>query len=90
MGSACCAQMRTDNNDELAAQGNKSEQELISEDDFRIRAMTGDLILFKSNTMISKVQRKITNSEYDHVALVIRDRGELSEVFLLEAVGSGV
>lgn len=55
-----------------------------------MNAMTGDLILFKSTTMISKVQRKITNSDYDHVAMVIRDKFEASEVFLLEAVNSGV
>lgn len=62
----------------------------MSELSFRIKAMTGDLLLFRSKHLLSKVQRKLTNSEYDHVGIVIRMNGDPSEVFFLEAVSSGV
>lgn len=44
----------------------------ISENQFRDMACTGDLVLFTGKTMVSKVQRSITRSEYDHVAMILR------------------
>lgn len=52
--------------------------------------MTGDLILFKSKHLLSKVQRQFTNAEFDHVGIVIRIKSDPSEVYFLEAVSSGV
>lgn len=40
--------------------------------------------------MISIVQRKLTKADYDHVAIAVRLQFDPSEVFLLEAVSSGV
>lgn len=36
-------------------------------------AQTGDILLFKSSHIFAKFQRFFTSSEYDHVAMVIRD-----------------
>lgn len=33
---------------------------------------TFDIILFKNKSLISKVQRIFTNSDYDHVAMLLR------------------
>lgn len=65
-------------------------QERMSEMSFRIHAMTGDLLLFKSKPLMSKVQRKVTKTEFDHVAIIVRVRGDPSEIYFLEAVQSGV
>lgn len=35
-------------------------------------ADTGDILLFKSSSFVTKVQRTITRSEYDHVAMLLR------------------
>ena len=40
--------------------------------------------------MFSVVQRKVTKSDYDHVGMIIRLQFDPSEVYLLEAVNSGV
>jgi len=61
-------------------------QSSISETNFRINSMTGDLILFKTKATGAKLQRKITHSEYDHVGIIIRGMNNASEVLFLEAV----
>lgn len=40
--------------------------------DFRKIADTGDILLFKSPQFGSQVQRLVTNSNYNHVAIVLR------------------
>ena len=42
--------------------------------DFESLADTGDLIFFKSQTMGGKVQRFMTNSDFDHVGLALKYR----------------
>ena len=52
-------------------------------------ANTFDILLFKNRTLISKVQRIFTNSDYDHVAMLIKSSHK--EVYLFEATSnSGV
>ena len=47
--------------------------------------MPGDIILFAGKTVMNKVQRLVTGSKYDHVALLTRDqKGRLQ---VLEATG---
>lgn len=47
---------------------------------------TFDLILFKNKSLMSKVQRLFTNSDYDHVAMILRASNR--DVFLLESTSS--
>lgn len=44
-------------------------------------ADTFDILLFKNRTMMSKVQRILTNSDYDHVAMVLKTSN--NELFIL-------
>lgn len=44
---------------------------------------TFDILLFKNKTMMSKVQRILTNSDYDHVAMLLKTNS--NEVFILES-----
>ncbi len=48
----------------------------------------GDILLFKNKTTTSSLQRKVTGSEWDHVALIVPGKGE--HLSLLEATGAGV
>jgi hypothetical protein len=51
----------------------------ISEMQFLSQADTGDLLLFRSQGTPSKLQRALTQSKFDHVALIIRyGSGELA------------
>ena len=94
MGNTCCQGMNCSGmnadpkNGELTSM--RKATQYITEDQFRLNAQPGDVILFKSNNMLSGVTRKLTKADYDHVALVIRLQFDPSEVFLLEAVNSGV
>ena len=45
---------------------------MINEEQFRVNAQSGDIILFKSNNMFSIVTRKLTQADYDHVGMVVR------------------
>ena len=47
------------------------KHERVSEYFFRTSASTGDLILFRSKDLASRIQRGITGSKYDHIALVL-------------------
>ena len=44
----------------------------ILEHDFRRLADTGDILLFKNRQFASQVQRLVTKSNYNHVAVVLR------------------
>lgn len=44
---------------------------------------TFDIILFKNRTVMSKVQRLLTNSDYDHVAMLIKTSS--GELYILES-----
>lgn len=58
----------------------------ISEEDFKFTACTGDILLFRGNDTISKIQRVITASQYDHVAFILKySSGKLA---LLEATSA--
>ena len=53
------------------------------------RADTFDILLFKNRNLMSKVQRIFTNSDYDHVGMLLKTTSQ--DLFLLEATGnSGV
>lgn len=58
----------------------------LNELNFRIKAQTGDLILFKSTDLVSKLQRNLTKAEYDHVGIIIRVKSNPHEIYFLEAV----
>ena len=42
---------------------------------------TFDILVFKNKTMMSKVQRIFTNSDYDHVAMLLKASNR--EIFIL-------
>lgn len=44
----------------------------ISVDEFKLLADSGDLMLFKSRTIASSVQRVFSSSDYDHVAIIYK------------------
>ena len=50
------------------------------------KADTYDILLFKNKTLMSKVQRFFTLSDYDHVAMLIKT--STSNLFLLEATSN--
>lgn len=43
-----------------------------SEEQFVHHCQTGDIVLFRDNHTMAKVQRALTNSSYDHVGIVVR------------------
>lgn len=49
----------------------------ITEDEFINVAETGDILLFLTDHTSGKLQRLFTQSNYDHVAMVIKLNGEL-------------
>ena len=49
----------------------------ITEDDFERVAETGDILLFLTDHTSGKLQRFLTSSDYDHVAMVVRLNGDL-------------
>lgn len=64
------------------------KQEIIMDIDFRKLADTGDILLFKGSSFVTKVQRAITMSEYDHTAMMLRySNGKL---VIFESTGSTV
>ena len=46
----------------------------VTEREFLERAETGDILLFHTNNTGAKIQRVLTNSDYDHVAMVVKFR----------------
>lgn len=64
------------------------KHDIIMERDFIKTAKSGDILLFQSKTTASLIQRFTTQSEFDHVAMVIRLRDGMLRVF--EAVRKGV
>jgi hypothetical protein len=58
----------------------------ISESEFKATACTGDILLFRGNDVVSKIQRFVTVSQYDHVAFILKySSGKLA---LLEATSA--
>jgi hypothetical protein len=58
----------------------------LKNEEFGNLADTGDILLFKGQTLATKVQRAVTRSEYDHVAMILRySNGKL---VLLESTGT--
>jgi hypothetical protein len=46
--------------------------DVMDHKDFLKIADTGDLLLFRGKSIITKIQRTLTMSDYDHVALLLR------------------
>ncbi len=46
----------------------------ISERDFLSEAETGDILLFYTRHIGAQIQRVLTNSDFDHVAMVVKFR----------------
>ena len=74
-------------------------QDRLTAYDFETLIDTGDLIFFKSATLGGKVQRFMTNSDFDHVGLALKYRkpmhNDLSgqcivKLYVLEATGVNV
>jgi hypothetical protein len=61
----------------------------ISFEHMNREADSGDILLFTGKTFSSKMTRKLTNSEYDHVAMVITFE-EDADIHFLEATSQGV
>lgn len=64
------------------------QDDRISEKEFVRMADTGDLILFRGKAFESRLQRVVTGSEYDHVAIVLKY--STSDIFLIEALGGKI
>ena len=56
--------------------------------EFKQYADNGDILLFKSQTFGTKIQRAVTGSNYDHVGMVVlwETEEDVNTIFLLEAV----
>jgi len=61
----------------------------INENTFIKEADSGDILLFTGKSVISGITRKITNSGYDHVAMVLTFL-EDEEIYFLESTAEGV
>ena len=48
------------------------------------------MLLFNTNQTMAKLQRAFTWSDFDHVAIVIKSEVIKDDIFLLEAVNTGV
>lgn len=59
----------------------------MSESQFKAQADTGDILLFHGSMALTKLTRTVTNSYFDHVAMVLKFETEPDEIFLVEAVG---
>jgi len=60
----------------------------IDLNEFKEIGDNGDIILFKSKKYATKLQRAVTNSQYDHVGMIVlcETDKEMNTMFLLEAV----
>jgi len=58
----------------------------INERTMRRCTESGDILLFTCNTIMSRAQRFITGSKYDHVGILLKDNN--GRVQLLEATGT--
>lgn len=58
----------------------------ISQTQFENLADTGDLLLFRGKSALSKMQRAVTRGKYDHVALLVRSTSN-NNLFLFEVTG---
>ena len=59
-----------------------SEKQLITEAD------TGDILLFKGNSVNSKFIRKFTSSTFDHVAMILKFEADPNEIYIVESTGN--
>ena len=46
------------------------------------------MLLFETNRGVSKVQRTLFGSQFDHVAMILKFQGDTKNVFFVEAVGN--
>jgi hypothetical protein len=60
----------------------------LTESQFLAEADTGDVLLFRGSHSSSKLTRAVTNSYFDHVAIVIKFDQNTDEVYFLEATGN--
>ena len=65
------------------------KENTISEEEFLKESKTGDLLLYTSHGFLPSVTRSATNSEYDHVAMVVKsihENDEENQLFIFESV----
>ena len=62
----------------------------ISEKDLIEYGQSGDLLLYNTNNPMAKLQRAFLWSDFDHVAILIKSESVKDDIFLLEAVSTGV
>lgn len=48
------------------------KEDTLTEEEFKEFAETGDILLFSTDNVAAKLQRGLTGSKYDHVAMVIK------------------
>lgn len=65
------------------------KQEHISNEEFIANANSGDILLFRGKKLGARLARSVTNSNYDHVAMVLKFDMENS-IYLLDATVAGV
>lgn len=63
--------------------------EKITTEKFAEEADSGDILLFKGKKLGSKITRGITNSEFDHIGMVLKFEDD-EEVYMLDATLAGV
>ncbi|CAD8052524.1 unnamed protein product [Paramecium sonneborni] len=62
---------------------NYYKKRLITNDQFRQMSQTGDILLFQTKSCSSKIQRLLTRSNYDHVAMILKYQS--GAIYVLEA-----
>ena len=51
-------------------------------------ADTGDLLLFKSNVIAGRLQRRALGSQFDHVAMLLKFETDDNQLYFVEATGN--
>ena len=81
-----CSLGKLEKRSSLSLKKNFWKYSYISEKQFRNEASTGDILLFQSKNLTAKLQRGLTGSKYDHVAMILRYSSE--KIGFLEATGA--
>ena len=66
------------------------KQDIIAEEALLSMAGSGDIILFTGKHFGARVTRSVTQSNWDHVAMIVKFEGEEDDITFIEATGAGV
>ncbi|EGR34155.1 PH domain protein, partial [Ichthyophthirius multifiliis] len=57
------------------------ENDMLTEEEFVKNSTTGDLLLFQTNNFNAHIQRAVTRSKYDHIAMAVKLKDGILRIF---------